>query len=128
MAGDGTMAGSEVAGAEPGSGAARVVLICADLMFGSKIESAIREAGFEPVIVSEVPSTGDGDALWVLDLAQGDFEPEGVAGRGAPVLAFYSHVDAETRRRALQAGIETVVPRSRMMREGAALIARVAST
>lgn len=106
---------------------ARVVLICADLMFGSKIESATREAGFEPVIVGEIPESGEGDALWVLDLAQGDFEPEGVAGRGAPVLAFYSHVDGETRRRALQAGIETVVPRSRVMREGAALIAKAAT-
>lgn len=101
---------------------ARVVLICADLMFGSKVESLIREAGFEPMLVDAVPAEGTGDALWILDLAQGDFEPEDAAGRGVPVLAFYSHVDAEVRRRALAAGLTAVVPRSRMLREGKSLI------
>jgi len=39
-----------------------------------------------------------------------------------PVLAFYSHVDREARRRAEEAGIDLVVPRSRMAREMAALV------
>lgn len=101
----------------------RVVLITSDLMFGSKVEAMIRGAGFEPAIVDAVPTRGDGDALWIVDLAQGDRDPEGLTGRGAPVLAFYAHTDDDVRRRALAAGIEKVVPRSRMMREGPALIA-----
>nr|MBA3747792.1 hypothetical protein [Solirubrobacterales bacterium] len=38
-------------------------------------------------------------------------------------LAFYSHVDADVRTRAIAAGFDLVVPRSRMAREGAALAA-----
>jgi hypothetical protein len=41
---------------------------------------------------------------------------------GLPTLAFYSHVDAAVRVRAEQAGFERIVPRSRMAREGAALV------
>ena len=44
---------------------------------------------------------------------------------GARTLAFYSHVDAAARERAEDAGFDLVVPRSRMAREGAALVARL---
>ena len=37
-------------------------------------------------------------------------------------LGFYSHVEADARERAERAGVELVVPRSRMAREGAELI------
>ena len=40
-------------------------------------------------------------------------------------LAFYSHVEAEVRDIADEAGFDLVVPRSRMAREGADLIARL---
>jgi CheY-like chemotaxis protein len=39
-----------------------------------------------------------------------------------PTLGFYSHVDQDTRRRAEEAGVSRVVPRSRMARETAALV------
>ncbi len=39
-----------------------------------------------------------------------------------PTLGYYSHVDQETRKRAEEAGISRVVPRSRMARETAALV------
>src|SRR5207244_11254917 len=42
-------------------------------------------------------------------------------------LGFYSHVEAEARERAQRAGFDLVVPRSRMAREGAALVARLAA-
>ncbi len=45
---------------------------------------------------------------------------------GIATLAFYSHVDAETGARAREAGFDLVVPRSRMAREGAELVARLA--
>ena len=41
-------------------------------------------------------------------------------------LAFYSHVDTDTGARAREAGFDMVVPRSRMAREGAVLVARLA--
>jgi hypothetical protein len=102
--------------------AGRVVLISRDLMFGSKVEAMVREAGFECVVSAAVPDSGADDALWVVDLAQGDFEAAEVAGRGVPVLAYYSHVDDDTRIAAKAAGLEALVPRSRMAREGGALI------
>ena len=43
----------------------------------------------------------------------------------APRLGFYAHVDQDTRRRAEEAGFDLVVPRSRMNREGPALVERL---
>jgi hypothetical protein len=39
-----------------------------------------------------------------------------------PAVGFYPHVDQETRRRAVEAGYDVVVPRSRMARETAAVV------
>jgi hypothetical protein len=44
---------------------------------------------------------------------------------GVPALAFYSHVETEVRTRAEEAGFDLVVPRSRIAREGAALVDRL---
>jgi hypothetical protein len=44
---------------------------------------------------------------------------------GVKTLAFYSHVEADVRAQAEQAGFDLVVPRSRMAREGAALVGRL---
>ena len=43
--------------------------------------------------------------------------PEALVGLGVPVLGYYSHVDVETRRGAEAAGVDLVVPRSRLARE-----------
>jgi hypothetical protein len=43
--------------------------------------------------------------------------PEALVGLGIPVLGYYSHVDADTRKAAEAAGVDLVVPRSRMARE-----------
>ena len=45
---------------------------------------------------------------------------------GPRTLGFYSHVDTATRERAVDAGFDLVVPRSRMAREGAKLVTRLA--
>ena len=45
--------------------------------------------------------------------------------RAAATLAFYSHVETDVRELAEQAGFELVVPRSRMAREGGALVERL---
>jgi hypothetical protein len=91
---------------------ARVALLCPDLLFGSKVEGALRAAGHEVVRGT------DGDVV-VVDLTQGEVPtpPE-----GTPTLGFYSHVEQDTRRAAEAAGYDLVVPRSRMNREAAALV------
>jgi hypothetical protein len=79
------------------------------------------------------PGAGDGTVL-VVDLTDDCFDgaailealaADGVLD-GVSTLAFYSHVDADVRERATQAGFDLVVPRSRMAREGAALVAGLA--
>ena len=46
-------------------------------------------------------------------------------GLGMPVLGYYSHVDVETKETAEAAGVDLVVPRSRMARELPALAERL---
>ena len=93
---------------------ASVVLLCPDLLFGSKVEGALRAAGHE------VTRDGEGADVVVVDLTDPDLPwPEAA---DAPRLGFYSHVEQDVRERAEAAGFERVVPRSRMAREAAALV------
>jgi hypothetical protein len=100
---------------------ARVALLCPDLLFGSKVEGALRAAGHDVQQVAE-PGEAAGSELLVIDLTS-DFRRrlEGLPD-GVPSLAFYSHVEQDVREAADEAGVTKVVPRSRMAREGAALV------
>ncbi len=95
---------------------ARVVAVAADLMMGSKVEATLRAAGHEVTLspsLQEAPL--DRAELIVADL---DAEnPEALVGLGVPVLGYYSHVEVETREAADAAGVDLVVPRSRLARE-----------
>ena len=96
---------------------ARVALLCPDLLFGSKLQGALRAAGHEPV------APGDAAALMVVDLTvEPDARIEQSGSSGLPRLGFYSHVEHDVRLRAEAAGFDRVVPRSRMAREAAALV------
>jgi hypothetical protein len=100
---------------------ARVIAIASDLLLGSRVEGALTAAGHD---VSLTPSLAEapleGAELVVADL---DVEnPEALVGLGVPVLGFYSHVDTDTREAAVAAGLDLVVPRSRMARELPALV------
>lgn len=103
--------------AGPVAAVARIALLCPDLLFGSKVEGALRAAGHE-VVPADAPAE-----LLVVDLTA-DVETRLTAVREArvPTLGFYSHVEQEVRRQAEKAGIARIVPRSRMAREGAALV------
>ena len=72
---------------------ARVALLCPDLMFGSRVEEALRAAGHE--ITRE-----EADAV-VVDLTADGTDIAAVAREFAavPRIGFYPHVDVETRRR-----------------------------
>jgi hypothetical protein len=99
----------------------RILALVTDLMLASRVEAPLTAAGYEVTVRGEPGAdVGAFDAI-VDDLEL--VEPEAVAAAGPPCLGFYSHVDVETRRRAEAAGIDLVVPRSRMARELPDLVA-----
>ena len=100
---------------------ARVVAVVPDLMFASRVEATLGAAGHE-VEVASAPQAADLGAADVVVADLGEIDTGSIADSGAPVLGFYSHVDVETRDRAQSAGVDLVVPRSRMAREMPALI------
>jgi DNA-binding NarL/FixJ family response regulator len=120
---------------------ARVLALVPDLLFGSRVQAALRSAGHDVELITEPASVGERldeppeAAVLVVDLTSD--APDGTAlvrsladeGRltSTRTLAFFSHVDTETRERAQQAGFDMVVPRSRMAREGAELVTRLAA-
>jgi hypothetical protein len=109
---------------------ARVVAFVPDLLFGSKVVGSLRAAGHEPELVSDLEQAElqAADALIVDLTADPQARIERAASRrppGTPVLAFYSHVEADVRERAEAAGFEMVVPRSRMARECGTLLDRL---
>jgi hypothetical protein len=93
-------------------------------MLASRVESTLGAAGHD-VMTETDPGAADlaGADLIVADL--GDVDPSRIAGQGPPVLGFYSHTDVETCRRAEAAGVDLVVPRSRLAREMPELAARL---
>jgi hypothetical protein len=122
---------------------ARAIVLTGDLLFGSRVQGALAAAGHDVEIVGDQPglrvhladhSAGPA-AVLVVDLTD-----ERLDGAGAlqalrsggelgstRTLAFYSHVDLAARERAELAGFDLIVPRSRMAREGAALVSGLAS-
>jgi hypothetical protein len=107
---------------------ARVVALVPDLLFGSKVQGMLVAAGHEVELVPTASAARERAAdasVVVVDLTAGDVDAEGIVGV-APTLAFYSHVEADVRERAEQVGYDLVVPRSRMAREGADLVERLA--
>jgi hypothetical protein len=101
---------------------ARVLAIAPDLFFASKIDATLKSAGHEVTITSrmegELPGNPD---VVIIDLDNTDFGTG--LPPGTPTLGFYSHVDVDRKRRAEEAGLDLVVPRSRMAREMPALVA-----
>lgn len=95
---------------------ARVLSISNDLMLGSKVVETLQASGHEVITSPSLEeTTWDGVDLIVADL---DVEnSEALVGLGMPVLGYYSHVDVATKEAAEAAGVDLVVPRSRMARE-----------
>ena len=103
---------------------ARVVSIATDLMLASRVEATLGAAGHQVIPASSVEDASLAEAeLVVADLDAAD--PEALGQIEVPVLGYYSHVDVETRKAAEAAGIDLVVPRSRMARELPALAERL---
>ncbi len=115
---------------------AHVLAFVPDLLFGSQVQGSLQAAGHTVDLVLEdrLVHGGLSEAdVFVLDLTDEPgrraqlFQSLSASERASvPTLAFYSHVDVEARRLAEQAGCDLVVPRSRMAREAAALVDRLA--
>lgn len=124
---------------------ARVLALVPDLLFGSRVQSALAAAGYEVELVASegllrerlgdgVGSAVEAPVVLVVDLTNPDLDgpalleslsADGTLAQRTRTLGFYSHVDAAARTRAEQAGFDLVVPRSRMAREGAQLVERL---
>jgi CheY-like chemotaxis protein len=114
---------------------ARVVALFDDLLLGSNVLGMLRAAGHEARLVADpARAHPDGADVLIVDLVTDGFDGVSVVerlrddGDLAPTrtLGVYSHVHPEVRERAEQAGFDLVVPRSRMAREGPALVERLA--
>jgi hypothetical protein len=109
---------------------ARVVAFVPDLLFGSNVVGTLSAAGHETTLVASLDGAPPADVL-VVDLtadAPGRITEVQAAGpMAARTLAFYSHVEQDVRALAERAGFDLVVPRSRMAREGGALVTRLAA-
>jgi len=103
---------------------ARIAAIATDLLLGSRISETLTAAGHDVTLSGSLPEAPLEDAeLLIADLERES--PEALVGLGKPVLGFYPHTDAELRELADAAGVDLVVPRSRLVREMPQLVARL---
>jgi DNA-binding NarL/FixJ family response regulator len=123
---------------------ARALALVDDLLFGSRLQAMLAGAGHEIELIpqraglerrlAQLPR--EGATVLIIDLTDVDLGGvelvEALARDGRPptvrTLGYYAHVDASTRERAERAGFDRVVPRSRMAREGAELVASLAAS
>jgi cytosine/adenosine deaminase-related metal-dependent hydrolase len=109
---------------------ARVVAFIPDLLFGSNVQGALTAGGHEVELVGTLEPGVEADVLVVdltADVPARIAAAQAARPREVPVLAFYSHVEADVKRLAEEAGFELVVPRSRMAREAATLVERLSA-
>jgi CheY-like chemotaxis protein len=111
---------------------ARVVAAFDDLLLGSNVLGMLRAAGHDAQLAGG-GARPDGCAVMIVDLAAASFDgvelverlrADGELGE-TRTLGVYSHVDVRTRERATDAAFDLVVPRSRLAREGSALVERL---
>ena len=115
---------------------ARVVAVFDDLLLGSNVLGMLRAAGHEAELAGAAAVAPAGAAVLIVDLGAGGFDGVELVERlraageleGTRTLGVYSHVHHDVKLRADAAGFDLVVPRSRMAREGAALVDRLAGT
>jgi hypothetical protein len=118
----------------------QVLALISDLLFGSQVQGTLVSAGYEVELAVDIAQAekslaGVGGktrpAVLIIDLDSAKFKAvefvrdREIAGAlaGTRVLGFYPHIDVDSRRLAEEAPFDLVVPRSRMAREGAVLVA-----
>jgi CheY-like chemotaxis protein len=111
----------------------RVVVVVSDLFFVTRIRGVAGQTGVEietcaspaahALVAARPPAAvildlhGDGDPMALARTLKAD-----PATAGVPLIGFYSHVDNDTRRRALEAGVDRVMPRSAFTAQLAAIL------
>jgi CheY-like chemotaxis protein len=104
----------------------RVVALVPDLLFGSRVQAALAAAGHDVRLVGDeraaLAEAAEADLL-LVDLTAEGLDVEALGAAPVPTLAAFAHVHPEVRNRALAAGFDKVVPRSRMAREAPLLVA-----
>jgi len=114
---------------------ASVVAVFDDLLLGSNVLGMLRAAGHEASLAGAGVAQLSADVL-IVDLGSAGFDGVELVERlradgelgSARTLGVYSHVHHDVRLRAEEAGFDLVVPRSRMAREGAALVEKLAES
>jgi CheY-like chemotaxis protein len=112
------------------------VVLTGDLLFGSQVQGALRAGDLEVELVGSAERAKahlPGAGVLVVDLTNPDIDGPALvrelacagALAGVRTLGFYAHVNPAARQRALDAGFDQVVPRSRMAREGVDLVRRL---
>jgi hypothetical protein len=105
---------------------APVHVLTDDLLFGSRLQAELEGAGHEVTLGLRA---AEGAELIVIDLTHDGAARLSALPEPRPhTLAFFSHVDTDVRADALAAGIELVVPRSRIAREAPSLVAQLLAT
>ncbi len=104
-----------------------IVAFIPDLLFGSNVVGSLTAAGHEVRLVSTLHDLDRAELLIVDLTADARERLAALPEQRPPTLAFYSHVETDVRELAESAGIDLVVPRSRMAREGPALVQRLGS-
>jgi CheY-like chemotaxis protein len=112
----------------------RVVAVFDDLLLGSNVLGMLRAAGHDARLAGSADPHPEGADVLVVDLAGLDgvalverLRADGELDPATKLIGVHSHVDVGSRERAEASGFDLVVPRSRMAREGAALVERVFS-
>jgi anti-anti-sigma regulatory factor len=122
---------------------ARVLALVPDLLFGSQVQGSLTAAGHDAQLIGDEArlrerlaeaAGASSPAVLVVDLTNPSFDGAAIVQAlaaeqlldGVRTLAFYSHVDTDVGETARAAGFDMVIPRSRMAREGAQLVGRLA--
>ncbi|MCA9863093.1 MAG: hypothetical protein KC432_08735 [Thermomicrobiales bacterium] len=113
-----------------------VVVLNRDLMFGSRIRSAMATLGLQVVVKGDTAAfleaartLGNRAVMAIIDMnSQVDWEKVATALAGddalPPVLGFGSHTDVETRRAAKAAGVDRIVSNSQFHADMAGYVQR----
>jgi CheY-like chemotaxis protein len=112
---------------------ARVVAVFDDLLLGSNVLGMLTAAGHDAQLAGAQLGELSADVL-IVDLGSAGFDGVALVERlraageleGTRTLGVYSHVHHDVKLRAEAAGFDLVVPRSRMAREGGALVGGLA--
>ena len=114
----------------------RIIAIVDDMFFASKIRATAEAVGIEIAFPRTRESTLEKIAqvqpqLIVVDLQNARFDviefgselKANAETQSVPLLGFFSHVEVELQRKAVNAGFDRVVPRSVFARDLAAMLA-----